>query len=118
VNDLPFGGLARCDGQEVPVDDLICTGKLFGLWWHENLWIPMFQFELLGLIVAVGPQRVIANLGPGLDGWEIASWFVEPHSWLTENTPEGRNISPIQCLGSRYPDVLDAARAYHFAEMG
>jgi hypothetical protein len=118
VNDLPFRGLARFDGRDTPVDDLVYGGKLFGLSWHGSLWIPMFQFELLGLIVAAGPQRVVANLGAGFDGWELASWFVEPHSWLSENTPDGRSISPIQCLCSRLPDVLNAARAYHFAEMG
>ncbi len=64
----------------------------------------MFQFALPGPTVAAGPQSVVAELGRNFDGWALAGWFVQPHAGLA-------NQSPIACLGSRLPDVLEAARA-------
>ena len=91
--------------------DLVDAGGLFGFQWYDALWRPMFQFERQGPTVAAGPQRVVAELGSSFDGWALASWFVQPNSWLA-------NHSPIECLGSRLPDVLEAARADRFVATG
>lgn len=118
----PHGGLMRVHrpaadttaasaGQTRVVSDLVDAGELFALWWYDALWIPMFQLHMPAVVVAAKPQRVVAELGSGFDGWALAGWFVRPNSWLADN-------SPIECLGSRLPAVLDAARADRFVATG
>jgi hypothetical protein len=111
LHSLPAGGCVRSEGQECSPQDLVDEGKLFGFQWYDDLWIPMFQFDLAAPTVASGPQRVVAELGRGFDGWALASWFVEPNGWLESHCP-------IECLGSCLPDVLEAARADRFVAMG
>lgn len=112
----PYGGLSRLhgltadgqvesEGREIVVGKLIDEGELFGFHWHDDVWIPMFQFDMPGPKVALGPQRITAQLGRGVDGWVIASWFVRPNAWL-------ENHSPIECLNSRLPEVLEAAARF------
>ncbi|WP_210544802.1 hypothetical protein [Rhodoferax sp. PAMC 29310] len=109
----PYGGLSRLlgltagghveyEGRESVVGKLVDEGALFGFHWHDDVWIPLFQFDMPGPKVALGPQRITAQLGRGFDGWVIASWFVRPNAWL-------ENHSPIECLSSRLPQVLEAA---------
>lgn len=118
----PYGGLSRMqgltargrirfEGGERVVEDLVDEGRLFAFSWYGALWIPLFQLDMPGPAVATGPQRVVAELGCGFDGWALASWFVQPNEWLACD-------SPIECLGSRLPEVLEAARADHLAAMG
>lgn len=71
----------------------------------------MFQFAMPGPTVAVGPQRVVAELGRGFDGWALASWFVEPNAWLASH-------SPIEYPGLHLPAVIEAARADRFVTTG
>jgi hypothetical protein len=111
LHGLTAGGRIRSEGRESVVGDLVAEGGLFGFHWHDDVWIPMFQFNMPGPTVASGPQRVVAELGCGFDGWALANWFVQPHEWLACD-------SPIECLGSRLDAVLEAARADHFAAMG
>jgi hypothetical protein len=107
LHSLAAIGRIRSEGQDCEVEDLVDTGQLFGFQWHDALWLPMFQFDMAGPTVAAGPQRIVAELGRSFDGWALASWFVQPNSWLTSH-------SPIECLNSRLPDVLAAARADRF----
>lgn len=118
----PHAGLMRLrclaagwrQGAERPacvVADQVEAGELFGFPWHDALWIPMFQFGKPSPALATAPQRVAAELGRGFDGWARASWFVQANSWLA-------GCSPIECLGSRLPDVLEAARADRFVMTG
>jgi hypothetical protein len=111
----PHGGIARLhslvggrripiDGQEVAIEVLVALGKLFGFQWHDEVWIPMFQFNMPGLTVASGPQRIAKELGRSFYGWALTSWFVRPNSCLAGRTP-------IDCLNRRLEDVLEAARA-------
>jgi hypothetical protein len=93
-----------CNGQDSLVEDLVFCGEVFAFPWQDAMWIPMFQFDMSGLAVESGPQSVASTLGLGFNGWAIASWFVEPCSWLGDHRP-------IECLGSRLSEVLYAARA-------
>lgn len=113
----PYGGLSRthvfaagtrvrCDGHDRLVEDLISSGELIAFTWHDTVWIPMFQFDMLGLEVEPKAHVVVATLGLGCDGWGVANWFVQPNPWLEQHIP-------IECLGSRMSDVLYAARAHH-----
>ena len=110
-----FGGLSRLRGlsagggvasetRGVDVEDLVAAGELFGFEWYHALWIPMFQLAMPGPTVAVGPRRVVLELGGGFDGWALAGWFVRPNACLESH-------SPIECLSSHLPGVLAAARA-------
>ena len=111
LHRLPPDGRIRSDRVECGVEDLVDAGALFGFQWHNALWIPMFQVDMPGPTVATGPQRVVAELGRGFDGWALASWFVQPNTWLA-------NHSPIAWMGSRLPEVLEAARADRFVSTG
>jgi hypothetical protein len=62
------------------------------------------------LAIETKPKLITSTLGHGLNGWALASWFVEPNPWLESH-------SPIQSIGSRLSDVLYAARANHIAEI-
>lgn len=100
----PGGNAGASAGADEPViRSLVEAGQLFGFDWHHALWIPRFQFVGPGPCVAPGPRRVVAELGPAFDGWAVADWFVQTHSDLA-----GR--SPIACLETRLPEVLQAAR--------
>jgi hypothetical protein len=118
VNDLPAGLRVTCAGQDQSVSDLVCNGDLFAFSWHDDLWIPMFQFDMPDLTISTGPHRAVVNLGPGFDGWALARWFIEPNPWLNDDSAIEIEHTPIECLGSRLADVLDAARAHYFAERG
>jgi len=111
LHGLNTGGGVGSKGQGCDVEDLFAAGELFGFQWYRAMWIPMFQFALPGPTVAAGPQRVVAELGRNFDGWALASWFVQPNAWLADH-------SPIECLDSRLPDVLEAARADRFVTTG
>lgn len=111
LHSLSAGGGAGSEVQRWDVEDLFAAGELFGFQWYGAMWIPMFQLALPGPTVAAGPQRVVAELGRGFDGWALAGWFVAPNAWLA-------SLSPIECLGSRLPDVLEAARADRFVTTG
>lgn len=105
------GHRIRPEWPDCDVEHLVQGGAVFGFPWFDALWVPMFQFALPGHAVAEGPRRIAAELGRGFDGWTLASWFVAPNSWLA-------NRSPIECLGPRMPDVVQAARADRFAMTG
>lgn len=104
LHNLAACGPVRSQGQECDVEDLVDAGQLFGFTWNDALWIPLFQLDMPGPTVAIGPQAARAALGLQHDGWALASWFVRPH-------PRLANRSPIECLGTHLPDVLDAAHA-------
>ena len=87
LHSLNAGGRVRPEGQGSYVDDLVAAGELFAFHWYDATWIPMFQFALPGRALADGPQRVVAELGRGFDGWALASWFVRPKCQAQEPEP-------------------------------
>jgi hypothetical protein len=114
----PHGGISRLHhlstrensqsgGADSDVERLILEGHLCAFHWHHDVWIPLFQFEPDRHALAVAPQRVIAELDRGFDGWELANWFVQPNAWLDCH-------SPVEWLNSHLPEVLQAARADRF----
>ena len=116
------GGLARGDnlarlledrqqGDFVSLAKLLVGREVFGFKWHEELWIPMFQFELRDLSIKTAHRPVLAELTPVFDNWSLADWFARPNAWLCEQ-------SPVQVLGSNLPAVLAAARADRFIASG
>lgn len=107
------GGSARGDdvarlfedllrGDYVSLARLIVNGDVFGFKWRGVLWIPMFQFQPIDLAVRDSCRRVRAELGRGLDGWNVATWFITENSAL-----DGR--CPVDLLDTDLPRVLQAA---------
>jgi hypothetical protein len=119
----PHGGLSRLSSLaaaarrvrgDVPDRDVaahVASGEVFAFEWYGNLWLPLFQFDAGGSMVAAGPQRVVQELGRGFDAWALAGWFARANTSLA-----GR--SPVQCLTSALPAVLLAAREDRFLRSG
>ena len=63
------------------------------------------------MTVRPGPAKVIGELAPHFDGWELALWFARPNLWIADARP----VDLIdECLAS----VLGAARADRFIAAG
>ncbi len=105
------GDPGRGADQPSFVDDALHAGDVFGFQWVDTVWIPAFQFDARKLTVEQGPQQVVAELGRSFDGWALASWFVRPNSSLA-------GCVPIECVGDKLLDVLEAARVDRFVATG
>ena len=79
--------------------------------WNEGIWLPWFQFHRVALVPHPQLAAVYSALTPVFNGWEMASWFAQPNSWLA-----GR--SPVDTLLSDLAAVSDAARADRFIADG
>lgn len=90
---------------------MLVAGELLGFRWCDSTRVPMFQFSLPGRMLSLGQQRVVAELGGFFDGWMLATWFVAPNALLA-------NHSPIECLDTDLPHVLEEARTDRFMAMG
>ena len=117
-----LGGLARAhelgrvwatDGPEWHgrLDTLVDTGRVFAFHWHDGLWLPRFQLDRDTHDTTAPVRQVLDEFGATWDGWELASWFVEPNAWLDEQAPVDR-------LADALPRVLEAARADRFVRLG
>lgn len=115
------GGMARqrchldaADSPQSPaattLGSLIDEGAVFAFRWHDALWIPLFQLASGGG-AAAAPQRAVAELGIEFDAWALAHWFVRPNSCLNDDLP-------VDCLRTRLPEVLQAAREDRFVAIG
>lgn len=89
----------------------IADRKIFGFDWLSSFWIPMFQFDLGDLSVREPPRQVRAELEEHYAGWGLASWFVQPSTWL-------KHQRPIDLLLGDLSAVLQAARADRFIAAG
>jgi hypothetical protein len=115
------GGLARGDevvemlqGRAFDMSHLaraIVTREVLSFDWRDELWVPLFQFDLQDMSLREAPQRVAAELSCAFDGWTLAQWFATPNSWLA-----GR--MPVEVIGDYPADVFQAARADRFVAMG
>lgn len=79
--------------------------------WQSRRWMPLFQFNPVGLTLRVGLSGVLAELIGVYDDWELASWFARPNPWLEDCAPAG-----MMALAA--PRVLNAARADRFVAAG
>lgn len=79
--------------------------------WQQETWLPMFQFSRKALSVHQPLRPVLRNLSAIYDGWETASWFALPNTWLT-----GR--APVDMLATDLLAVCDAARIDCFIALG
>lgn len=91
-------------GGYVDLARRIVAGQLFSFQWHDQFWLPMFQFDAVLLTQREAPRRVLDELHGVLDGWAIAHWHVAPNAGLA-----GRR--PLDLLDTDLPAVMGAARA-------
>lgn len=116
------GGLARGDdlalclgqgqsGGHARMARLMVAGQVFSFAWLDTYWLPMFQFDPVGLGLRAESRAVLRELVEVLDGWSLAVWFVQPNTCLA-----GR--SPLALLRSDLPAVLQAARLQRYVVKG
>ena len=78
---------------------------------NGEIWLPLFQFDLDIGTIRTEASLAFATLAPAFDPWEMATWFVEPNSWLGGD-------APICVFFHDVPGVLQAARADRFVAVG
>jgi hypothetical protein len=116
------GGLARvpevaarfhsCSAHDVsPLAGWINKREVISFEWQSMLWMPLFQFNPSSLTLRAGLKAVLAELVGIDDDWELATWFAQPNPWLADCTP-------ADTLAVAAPEVLSAARAERFVEVG
>ena len=76
-----------------------------------EVWLPLFQLDLDIGTIRTEATQALATLTPAFDAWEIATWFVEPNSWLGGD-------APICVFFHDARSVLQAARADRFVAVG
>lgn len=79
--------------------------------WQSRQWMPLFQFNPVGLTLRAGLSAVLAELVGVYDDWELASWFAKANPWLED-------CAPADMLAVAAPRVLNAARAERFIAAG
>lgn len=89
----------------------IVNREILSFEWRDELWLPLFQFDLKDMTLREAPRRVAAELACAFDGWALALWFATPNAWLA-----GR--IPVEVIGDYPADVFHAARADRFVAMG
>lgn len=78
---------------------------------NGEVWLPLFQFDLDIGSLRTEASQALGTLTPAFDAWEIATWFVEPNSWLGGD-------APICVFFHDATSVLQAARADRFVAVG
>lgn len=78
---------------------------------NGQIWIPMFQFEPVGMQPYVSAMQVVSELSAVFDDTELAAWFATPNLWLAGQLP-------ANALAAIPEEVLGAARADRFVAAG
>lgn len=89
----------------------IAAGEVVYLQWGGDYWLPLFQFDRSDLTPKPSVRRVMAQLGPVFDAWDIAMWFARANPWL-------HGAAPACKLEDHPLRVEQAARADRFAAAG
>lgn len=116
------GGLARVPEvaarfQSYNVNDVsplaawVNRREVISFEWQSMLWLPLFQFNPVGLTLRAGLSSVLVELAGIYDDWDLANWFAQPNPWLADR-------APADMLAVAAPQVLNAARAERFVEAG
>ncbi len=89
----------------------IVDRSVVSLSWRAQIWLPLFQFESCDMSLRPGTERVVRELTPVFDDWDLAVWFTNPNGWLDD-------AMPLDVLAFDLAAVLDAARADRFVAKG
>jgi len=101
----------RGEGDSRALAGLIVGSQAFSFDWQGTFWVPMFQFSPVQPAWGPGSRRVLAELAPLLDGWQLAAWFVRGSTWL-----DGQR--PLDLLAGQPDRVLAAARTDRYVING
>ena len=112
------GGLARAqevvamfkrrEGPDVAtLKTWIACREVICFEWESQSWLPWFQFKVADMQPHQDLGKVLTELTPVYDPWELANWFSRPNPWLSDQTP-------VDTIALNLPDVLNAARAARF----
>ncbi|OIQ70246.1 hypothetical protein GALL_481410 [mine drainage metagenome] len=114
------GGLARA--QEVaarfkrqgindisPLASWLVKREVISIEWQSKIWLPLFQFQPVGMSLRPGLSPVLAELVAVYNDWDVATWFTRPNPWLAD-------ALPADSLAVGAAQVLDAARAERFSQ--
>ena len=78
---------SRAQGDYVSLARLIAANCLLAVRWNDELWIPMFQFDLRDFSLRPGVGEVLAELASVFDAEELAMWFITSSAWLDNRCP-------------------------------
>jgi hypothetical protein len=98
---------SRSDLDVVTLARWMAQRAVLSLEWHDDVWLPLFQFERqhMGLKPALEP--VLAVLNPVLSPWELAHWCAQPHRWLNGDSPaDTLDLDAAQVLRAACADRL------------
>ena len=88
----------------------IVNREVVSLNWRGDMWLPVFQFDSVGM-VRPGVRQIITELSDAFDDWELAEWFAMPNCWL-------QGASPASTVSIDVHGVLQAARTDRFVALG
>lgn len=94
-----------------PLASWINKRQVISFEWQSKLWMPLFQFNPVGLTLRAGLRGILAELVEVYDDWELATWFAQANPWLEDR-------APADMLVVAAPQVLNAARAERFVDTG
>lgn len=105
--------LSKCRGgpDATTLANWVAQREVISLEWQSQTWLPLFQFMHVDMQPQAELARVLAELTPVCDPWELASWFAQPNPWLADRTP-------VDTIATDLPAVLNAARAERFVVNG
>lgn len=105
--------LSKCRGgpDAATLAHWVALRKVISFEWQSQTWLPLFQFTRLDMQPQVELARVLAELTPVCDAWELATWFAQPNPWLADRTP-------VDTMATDLPALLNAARAERFVANG
>lgn len=89
----------------------IVTRELVSVSANEQIFIPLFQFDLSSMTLPATLSAVLRELTPAFGEWDLALWFASPNAWLS-------NRAPAEVLWTDAALLLEAARADRFVAMG
>jgi len=89
----------------------IVKRELVHVAWHAQILIPLFQFSTDDWVVRPVVRSALVELRGVFDDWEVASWFAQANTWLSEQRPVDL---AVQDDGA----VIGAARADRFIARG
>jgi hypothetical protein len=89
----------------------MCMRESIWLTGHGRIWLPLFQFDPHTMSIRDEVLAVTTELRQVFDESDIASWFVEPNSWLG-------NRAPVTVIDEDPGEVLEIARADRFIAAG
>ncbi len=85
--------------------------QAFSFAWHDDIWLPMFQFDPQNFSLRRSARPILAELIGVMAGWSIAHWFATPNEAL-------HGHRPVELWNTQQEEVFQAARLQRFVMKG